>query len=68
MNARMPLLYNLENDVEELIDVALYYPNIVRRLESFAEAARQDLGDGDEQPGENCRPPGRVSHPRFLIE
>jgi arylsulfatase A-like enzyme len=67
-NVRLPLLYNLENDIEEIINVALYYPNIVRKLESFAEAARHDLGDGDKYPGKNCRPPGRVSHPRLLIE
>ncbi len=60
-------LYNLETDIGELEDVAAKHPDIVRRLEGYADAARLDLGDavlGFE--GSGCRPAGRVENPQTL--
>jgi arylsulfatase len=64
----MPLLYDLEKDIGETTNVAHEFPEIVGQLQEYADEARQDLGDGDAYPGKNCRPPGRVSDPRMLIE
>ena len=64
----LPLLYNLEQDIGETKNVSREYPDIVSKLQLYANMARQDLGDGKKYPGKNCRPPGRVSHPRLLIE
>lgn len=64
----LPLLYNLEQDIGETKNLSREYLDIVRKLQSYAEMARQDLGDGKKYPGKNCRPPGRVSHPRLLID
>lgn len=40
-----PLLFDLENDVEEQNDVADKYPEVVERLLAHAEKAREELGD-----------------------
>lgn len=42
-----PELYDLENDVGETVSVALQNPDVVARLTSLLEQARQDLGDYD---------------------
>ena len=56
-----PLLYDLEADVGEKIDVAAQHPEIVKRLEVLAERARQDLGDKTTQrTGSNVRPVGQL--------
>ncbi len=60
-------LYNLETDIWERQDVAEEHPDVVRRLEGYADMARLDLGDavlGFE--GNGCRPAGRVENPQTL--
>lgn len=58
-------LYDLENDVGEKNNVAAGHPEVVRRLETLAEACREDLGDG-KRPGKNCRRPGHVEDAKTL--
>ena len=54
-------LYNLETDIGETNNVAAQYPEIVKRLEGFAEMARADLGDSATgTKGGNVRTPGRI--------
>ncbi|MDH7481666.1 MAG: sulfatase-like hydrolase/transferase [Armatimonadota bacterium] len=54
-------LYNLEEDISETTDVSAMYPTIVKRLQAYAERAREDLGDSlTGAIGKNRRPPGRV--------
>ena len=40
-----PLLFNLENDIGEQIDLAHKFPEVVKELLDEAERARQELGD-----------------------
>jgi arylsulfatase A len=56
-------LYNLDNDIGELKNLAKAKPKIVSRLLKFAERARADLGDHD-RPGKNQRPAGFVPNPQ----
>ena len=58
-NASFPQLYDLESDIGEKDDLADKHPDVVARLMQLVEAARVDLGDGD-QPGKNQRPAGHV--------
>ena len=54
-------LYDLENDVSETANVAGKNPGIVKRLEAFAEKAREDLGDAlTKRKGAGAREPGRI--------
>lgn len=54
-------LYDLQADPGEKVNVAAQNPEIVRKLETFAEQARADLGDSlTKRPATNARPPGRV--------
>ena len=39
------MLFNLEQDIEEQVDVAEKFPEIVQELLQDADAARQELGD-----------------------
>lgn len=53
-------LFNLETDPGETRDVAAQHPEVVRRLEALAEAARADLGDSATgREGSGVRPPGK---------
>jgi arylsulfatase A len=52
-------LFNLAEDVGETKNVAQEHPEIVKRLERFADQAREDLGDGQRE-GKNVRPVGRL--------
>lgn len=49
-------LYNLREDIGETTDVSSQHPDVVERIQTLATAARQDLGDGRENPGANFRP------------
>jgi arylsulfatase A-like enzyme len=62
-----PELFNLRADIGESTDVAADHPDVVSRLQAFAEAARQDLGDGDVA-GANQRPAGHVENARALTD
>ncbi len=57
---REPMLYDLVADVGEERNVARENPDLVTRLSALAEAARQDVGDG-ERVGANQRPAGWVT-------
>jgi arylsulfatase A-like enzyme len=59
-------LYNLQTDRGETTNVAAEHPDVVRRLTTFVERARRDLGD-QGRPGANVRPPGRVEAPQPRI-
>jgi arylsulfatase len=49
-------------DVSEVTDVAAQHPDIVRRLETEADKARQELGDSlTKAKGKGVREPGRVA-------
>lgn len=52
----MQILYDLEADIGETTDVSEQNPDVVNRLEEFAERACEDLGDDvTDQEGENVR-------------
>lgn len=54
-------LFDLKNDVGETTNVADQYPEVVQRLERFAEQAREDLGDKlTKRPGKGIRPAGKL--------
>ena len=51
-------LFDLENDIGETTNVAVEHPEVVKRLQGFAEKIRADLGDG-KNAGPGRRPIGR---------
>ncbi|MFN4260976.1 MAG: sulfatase [Gemmataceae bacterium] len=52
-------LFDLKNDIGETRNVAERYPDVVKRLQALADAARADLGDtATQQKGEGVRPAG----------
>ena len=54
-------LFDLHNDLGQQVDLSGTYPEVVQRLKTLAEQARQELGDsrtGDS--GTGVRPPGRM--------
>jgi arylsulfatase len=56
-------LYNLEKDVGEQINVAGEHPEIVKKLKSLGELARDDIGDSfTGREGRNKRPCARASN------
>jgi arylsulfatase A len=58
-------LYNLDADIGESTSVADANPDVVKRLQSLAEAMQADLGTDGIGPG--VRPLGRVANPQPLI-
>jgi arylsulfatase A len=57
-----PELYNLENDISEIHNVAGKHPEIVQRLNALAELAREELGDAlTGRDGRGVRPAGKAS-------
>lgn len=55
-------LYDLENDIGETTDLAGKHPDVVKRLEAYAEQAREELGDSlTHRTGKGVREPGRVA-------
>ena len=59
-------LYNLKTDIAESKNIADKHPDIVKRLMTYAEKARQDLGDND-RPGKNQRPAAFIQNPKQLL-
>ena len=60
-------LYDLKSDVGETTDLKTDHPDVVKRLLSLADQAREDLGDG-RRKGLNQRPAGYVVNPVTLTE
>jgi arylsulfatase A len=57
-------LFDLANDPGEKTDVASQHPDVVKKLESIAERAREDLGDSrTKQQGKNVRQPAHLDNP-----
>ncbi len=55
-------LFDLQNDVGETTDVASQHPDVVARLERYAETARATLGDTlTGRKGSEVRPAGQVA-------
>lgn len=57
-----PLLFNLAKDIGSTNNVASEHPEIVARLNAFADKARKDLGDLN-QSGTGRRAIGKVENP-----
>jgi arylsulfatase len=56
-----PELYDLAADIGETTDVAPEHPDVVARLQSVADRAREELGDAlTKRKGRGVREPGRV--------
>ena len=61
VNLERPQLYNLRTDRAETKDVAAAHPEVVARLQAFAEKCRAELGDTlTQRKGDGTREPGRV--------
>ena len=55
-------LYDLESDIGETTDLAAQHPEVVKRLETLAEQAREELGDSlTKRVGKGVREPGRIA-------
>ncbi|GAA5224898.1 sulfatase family protein [Membranihabitans marinus] len=61
-----PLLFNVVEDISSSHNLASSNPEIVQQLTILAEEARKDLGDLN-RPGQNQRPPGKVSNPIPMV-
>ena len=56
-----PELYHMSVDVGEGLDVAAKNPEVMIRLQSYADQVRNDLGDAlTNQKGDGNRAPGMV--------
>ena len=52
-------LFDLQNDIGETTDCSAEHPDVVKRLQSAAEAIRAELGEGDKK-GPGVRPAGNI--------
>ncbi len=59
-------LYDLGSDIGESNNIASAHPDVVKRLQSLADATESDLGKTTAGPG--TRALGKVDHPRALAE
>ncbi len=59
-------LYDVRHDVGETSEVLARHPDVVARLTSLAERAREELGDLD-RPGNGQRPAGWVENPTARV-
>jgi arylsulfatase len=54
-------LFDLRRDPGERYDIQQQYPDVVKKLLTLADAAREDLGDElTNSPGKNRRQSGQV--------
>ncbi len=60
-----PRLYNLDDEIGEVTNVAKDHPDVVARLQKLADAMIADIGSGT--PGPGVRPPGTVEKPVTLF-
>ena len=52
-------LFDLQNDLQEKVNLAAYYPDVVNRLQQYIAWGRKDIGDSQTASvGENARPSG----------
>jgi arylsulfatase len=57
-----PELYDLRNDIGEAKNVIAEHPDVAKRLETFAEKMRADLGDKlTKRKGDGVREPGKIA-------
>ncbi len=55
-------LFDLQKDISERANVAAEHPDILKRLEAFAETMREELGDAlTKREGKGIRAPGMVA-------
>lgn len=55
-------LFDLDNDIGETTNVAHQHPDIVKRLQQYADEARRELGDSAvKQKGVGVRPAGQLA-------
>jgi len=59
-------LYDVRNDVGETRELSATQPDVVRRLTTLANAAREELGDTN-RPSRSQRPAGHVADPKPLL-
>ncbi len=62
-----PRLFNLDDDLQERNNLAEKHPDVVKRLTTLAERAREDLGDTG-RPGKNQRPAGWIENPTARVQ
>jgi len=60
-------LYNVQTDLTEQHDLSATHPDIVQRLQTYAQTARQTLGD-NETRGSEQRDAGHVENPTPRIK
>ena len=59
-------LYNLNVDINEMVDLSGKHPEIVQELSAYADYAREELGDLGV-PGKGIRKAGFVKEPKPLL-
>ena len=64
LQSREPRLYNLDEEIGEITNVANKHPEVVARLQKLIDGMIADIGSG--QPGPGVRPPGEVENPVTL--
>ena len=64
LQVKGPRLYNLDEEIGEVTNVADKHPAVVKRLLELADKMRADIGDGQAGPG--VRPAGQVENPVML--
>ncbi|MBU3011317.1 sulfatase [Polaribacter vadi] len=62
---KRPLLFNLDNDMGELTDIAHKHPEVVQELLKEAERARKELGDIDVVGTDQRLPPFKNIQEKF---
>lgn len=62
--SREPRLYNLDEEIGEITDVADKHPDVVARLQKLIDQMVADIGSG--KPGPGVRPAGQVDNPVTL--
>lgn len=64
LTSREPRLYNLDEEIGEITNVADQHPDVVARLQKLIDGMIADIGSG--KPGPGVRPAGQVANPVTL--
>ncbi len=64
LNSREPRLYNLDEEIGEISNLADKHPEVVARLQKLIDGMVADIGSG--KPGPGVRPAGQVENPVTL--